>query len=651
MRRKGQITVFIIIGLIIVISIFLYLYLKQRANYFQPEVVTPTEIMPIQQYVQSCIYDSAKDAINTLGMQSGFIEIPADIRRNPSSYLRVDPFGMLIRPFWYYRGQVRIPSEDYLKYEISQYVQDNLINCVGDFRAFAKQFDIVAGQARVTTSMGDKSVIVEVDFPIEIRDRKVRKITNIRKFKSEVPVRLKAAYQLAKKIMEAENNERFLENVTIDLMAASPKIPFTGMEFQCGALKWQVSSVKSVLQDLLNYNLLRIKIDNTNYAPFEASPSEYKEFSRFTMEDINDGKLPSTSPPSDAYEYFHFLFDVGNNDRTLKAKIIYRPDYGMDLVAMPSRDGVMRSDLVEGQAKFLSYICINIYHFVYDITYPVEVVVRDDSSFGGLGYLFTFAFPVVIFHNQGDRSVRGTMLFDIRVPAEGFCENLGQEEYTVTAFGTYEGYTDSEIPDVDIQYECMSQHCKIGQTKADNGYYRLRTLLPEGCVNPFLIANKTGYLATREQVLGNEVSIRMKKLKPVSFKVVKHVYQEFGGTIGSAEELGEGEMAAISLTLANSSYSQYAQYPLQGNMSREISLVEDSAEYKLDVAFLKDNEYVGGYIDDNFKISLNDIVQAEEIEIPVIEYRPTPVTDPQKAATASYVAGGSYKSAIRPVLK
>jgi hypothetical protein len=300
MRRKAQITVFIIIGFIIVLSIFFYLYVRQRTTYFSPELVVPEEVIPVQQYVQSCLYDTAKNGILTMGLQSGFIEIPPDIRRNPSSYISVDPYGLLIRPYWYYRGQTRIPTEDYIRYQISRYVEDGLARCVNDFAVFRSEFDIRWTQPSVSTELGERSVNLEIDFPLEIVSKKLRKVTNLRYFKTEVPVRLKAVYELARKIMEAENNGQFLENITMDLMAANPDIPFTGMEFHCGTLKWESRAVEDDLKEILYYNIPRIRIDNTNYVPFEASPSTYREFAKYTMEDINNGNLPSLSPPSDA---------------------------------------------------------------------------------------------------------------------------------------------------------------------------------------------------------------------------------------------------------------------------------------------------------------------------------------------------------------
>jgi hypothetical protein len=323
----------------------------------------------------------------------------------------------------------------------------------------------------------------------------------------------------------------------------------------------------------------------------------------------------------------------------------------MDFMAIPSSNGVLKSDVVKGYGSFLKFLCVNSYHFVYDITYPVDVLVRDENSFGGEGYVFAFASPVVIYHNQGNRVSRGAMTFQTREAAEGFCEELGQDEYIITAFGTYEGYTDTEIPDVNIDYECLSYRCSLGETKADEGYYRLRTRLPQGCANPFLIANRSGYLTTAQQVLGNPVDIKMKRLRPLKFTVVKHVYQEESGSLGGAEDLAEDEKAVISVTLVNATYSQSGQYPILENYTKEISLVEDNAVYAVDIVLLQNDDFVGGYSDEGYSVSFDDIIGAEEVEFHVFEYRPTPVTDKQKAKVIGYLADASYREALKPRLR
>ncbi|MFH0978762.1 MAG: hypothetical protein V1837_05675 [Candidatus Woesearchaeota archaeon] len=644
--KRGQLTVFIILGLAMLLAFSLFFILQNAQTKFEPDVIIPEEVMPIRQYIDQCVYDLAKDAVVKLGLQSGFIEIPPDIGRNPASYISVDPFGLVIRPYWYYRGQARIPNENYLRYQIARYVEQNLPSC--DFKVFSKEFDIRTGPPIATAALQDKSVSVNVNYPVEIHYLKLEKVVRMANFTADLPVKLKSVYKLATDIMDAENNRKYLENITIDLMAADPTIPFTGMEFQCGSLEWPIAGIKSELQSTLFYNIPRIRIDNTDFAAFDQPKSVYEKFKKYTMKDINEGNLPATNPPADAYEFNHFLLDVGSSDPSLKAKFIYKPQYGMDLMGYPSADGVLKSSLVEGQGQYLQFLCVNIYHFTYDITYPVEVWVRDDSAFGGTGYLFAFAFPVTIHQNKPDRADRGAMVFETPSRGQGFCQSRGEDQYSFTAFGTFEGYTDMEIPDVDISYECLNYHCSLGKTKADSGHYRLNAYLPSGCTNPYIIANKTGYLPARQQVLAPAVNVPMKKIKQLNLNVVKHVYQESSKTLGEAEPLASDEKVVIALDLLNNSFRQFAQFQ---NLTVSLGFVEDNADYSLDIVFLHNNDHVGGYTNNNFHLSISEVAQAESVTLHVVDYRPSPVTEEQKLNMASYLFEGNYKDKLKPELK
>ena len=75
----------------------------------------------------------------------------------------------------------------------------------------------------------------------------------------------------------------------------------------------------------------------------------------------------------------------------------------MYLTARPS-DGVkLQSNLGHGNRDYLSFICVNAYHFTYDVTYPLLVSITDPDAFKGDGYTFRFSFPVIIDHNEGKR--------------------------------------------------------------------------------------------------------------------------------------------------------------------------------------------------------------------------------------------------------
>src|SRR3989338_2297535 len=107
--RKSQVTLFIIIGLVILISSWLFLYFK---GIIIPEVeIIQPEIMPVRNYVESCINSIAEDAVVRVGLTGGYIEFPVHVENTPISYLPTGPITSLKIPYWWYDGISSIPTE------------------------------------------------------------------------------------------------------------------------------------------------------------------------------------------------------------------------------------------------------------------------------------------------------------------------------------------------------------------------------------------------------------------------------------------------------------------------------------------------------------------------------------------------------------
>ena len=607
----------------------------------------PEDIVPIKDYVERCISSLSEEAVIRLGLQSGYLNIPENIIKNPSSFLTLDKVGIVKLPYWYYNGENRTPSLESMESEISGYVEENLLGCIEDFEAFRSGYEIEAGNISVTTKIADRDVVVEVNYPLVIKSKVDLKKTELKNFIVKIPVALKKAYLLANLIMNTENRAMFLENITIDLMAAHPDIPFTGMELSCKPRKWYVRKIKEELQSVLYYNLPRIRIENTDYLPFIGQKAEYEKFRRYTMEDINEGRFPKETPPEDAFEYFQFLINVGNLDKNLKAAIIYNPDWGMNIDVKPSDYGIMRSNMVRGASRYLSFLCVNIYHFTYDIAYPVEVVIKDEKSLDGRGYTFRFAFPVLIDNNQGNRKTFKPKYFSSFDVDTEFCSDRNGPEVLLYAKGIFEGYSGMELPGVKMSYECFTQRCTLGVTKADEGRYRLRTKIPSGCTNPFIIAEKDGYLPARGQLVGDRLVLNMKKLKKLNFSVMKHPYYSADKILGDSEPLGEGESVTIWLTAKNESFEQYKDYSSQKN-GTEIEFLEDNQVYTLDIVLVKDDDIVGGYRNENLAVLREDVMNKKKIIFHVFEYRPTPINEKEKMEMAGYMLDNTYQEELRP---
>ncbi len=632
MKKRGQITVFVIAGIIILLVFLLFFYIIKINTVFTPEVVVPQEIAPLKSYVEGCINNIGEDAVVRLGMQSGYVEVPEDIAMNPRAYINVG--GPIKLPYWYLNGVDTSPTLVNMQSQISDYVSKNLKSCLRNFTDFDEFIIEEKGKISTKTVIAEEDVIITTDYPLIIRNRKGDKITEWSLYTTSVPVRLKRIYRLAKGIMEAENKDMFFEKTTIDLMALDSEIPFTDLVFSCKKLEWSKAEVEQNIKELLYYNLPKIRIDKTDYIPFLYDPVIYKKFQKL---DITKDPIPKDIP-EDIYEYNHFFWaPVNENFDDMKAGIRYMKDWGLELYARPSDGDVMKSNMVEGAPKYLSMFCINMYHFTYDVIYPVEIAIRDEKSFNNKGYVFRFAFPVLINHNQGDRSEFGiTKLTTYQ--DEGFCEELTEDDYIINARNSR---TKDDIDNVSISFNCIKYQCNLGFTKPEANRYRLKTKLPSACVNGIIIAEKQGFLRAEQQVIGEDkgILIMMDPLKSLDFRVMKV------DSTGYKERLGSNEKAAIYIKSLNKSHDVFATYPAEEGMEN-IELIENNANYYLEIFLMKGDELTGGFKAD-WNVSYTNMINKDKIVFYVYD-RGVAKTDDEKVSMIKFLNENSNNIDLMP---
>jgi hypothetical protein len=653
--KKGQITLFIIIGLILLVSasIVIYLVTEKAVKPVEEEIIVPEDVRPVYDFVQGCVDNAAREGIGLLGLQGGFIDLPGIIERTPTAYIPIDTFDQFKAPLWYYEGEDRTPSISFMEREISRHVNNRLRECTGGFEAFKDKFKITEqGNISAKAIIGDNEVIIRVSWPMSLASGE--RTTRIPDFVTRTPVRLKQMWELANATMAKENELAMFENLTIDLMAAdSENIPLDGFTFECGVKRWRIPEVQDRLQKILYYNIPLTRIKNTDFFPFTASKGTYeilrKDYARMTKELEQGRKMgePKTPAPDDAFAYFHQYYDLGTRPTDLKIGFEYQPAWGMQLNAQPSEGPVLKSNSGKGAGKYLRFLCINQWHFAYDIIYYVKASIRDDTAFNGQGFVFQFAFPVLINQNSPERVAFGLRRFQsVDFGAPEFCTTLGDRLSEIRAIGAMPGMPVlAELPDVQLTYKCFDQECELGTTTAEGGIYRLSTYLPRGCTNPFITAAKEGYLATTAQMRGDRLDIELKKLQPMKVKFVVHPYHGQTKTWGAPRALETNERVSLHVSLVNRTFDQFIGFP---TTNETLELVLDDAHYDIDAMLFLRNSQTGGYSAQTIKIPYDSMAGKETAVIHLVQYLPTAVTDEQKINMMAYIMEGEYLDELQP---
>lgn len=668
MKKRGetraQVTVFIIIGLILLVSASIVIYVTTvRKVEVIEEVVVPPEVQPIYDYVTNCLYESGSDALVLIGMQGGFVDLSPerietrDITMTPSSYIKIDPTNTFKLPLWFYEGEDRTPPLEFIQGEIARHVQEHFEECIANFTAFEPQYQITAlDKPRISSILTDQDVVIRLDYPIEIKEGE--KTTTHEKYISHIPVRLKKMWELASAILKKENEVNFFDNLTVDLMAMYDKIPMDGMEFSCGLKTWRLEEVEDEAQYLFRLYIPKVRVKGTDYPPFLADDDIYEELAEYTMEDVNEGNLPDIPTPDDAFEYNRMMLDPevsGVDD--LKVSFVYLPRWGIDLNALPNEAGILRSNIAPGQS-FLSFMCINTFHFTYDVIYKIQARLLDPEAYAGEGYIFQFGFPVLIDDNKPNREQFGVRLFEDFYTDLSFCENRGGDTFEIKAVGfDEEGYMmTSGMPDVNISYHCFDRHCLLGTTGYSPqapGRYALITQLPLGCKNPIIEAEKSGYLKASGQLVEESLDLEMTKLRKMPFTIMKHPYLRGGGLQQQTLELSYGDEVALYIKLREhpAQHEQYLTYLYGQNETPEVEIVDGDASYDMDIMLNSHGRLVGGYRAKNITLSYGDFAGLSEMVFHVFEYRPRPTESEDIAQMMNYFMGMTYQEELKPTFR
>src|SRR3989344_7722554 len=112
--KKGQVTVFIIVGIALLLIFTLILFLTktfakdQLNNQGEPVIEdVPQEFKPVQSFTQSCLEQVGKRGLKVLGEQGGYIypELIGEFSSlNPTEVDGVE-LGSLKVPYWHYNGE------------------------------------------------------------------------------------------------------------------------------------------------------------------------------------------------------------------------------------------------------------------------------------------------------------------------------------------------------------------------------------------------------------------------------------------------------------------------------------------------------------------------------------------------------------------
>ncbi|MBI2136717.1 hypothetical protein HYU06_06625 [Candidatus Woesearchaeota archaeon] len=682
-EKRGQIALFVILGIIILLmtSIGFWFY-EQRMAVQQRDI--PQDIAQIVTFVEDCLQEYGTKAVRILGQQGGYIQLPRKIDQNPWAYIERLPDSEIKEPYWYYDGENLYPENlQVLEKQINDYINGNLHNCIRNFSAFTDKFEIkemprgqdTANKIKTTAELTNNDVVIKISYPLQIKNKGVDSIKEFSEFIVHIPAKVKKAYELAVQVMDRENQDKFLEDATINLMVVDKKIPFSDMAFKCGKLSWQLDGPDSIsenLKETLFWNMPRIRVKDTDHKPFKAKLKEYTKYDKFddlrTVDVIgllynNADAIPSDMPP-DIYEYKHLYWDVisanrkteyKNGYKDLQVNLNFDRSWPIEINARPSKNRKLVSNSGKGHQKFLSFMCINVYHFTYDAAFPVEVNVFDSSAFNGEGFNFRFITPVLIDHNQPNRESVFKIGFTTRERSEEFCDQLDySKEYRLQARDKADNSVINTA--VNFTFACGRFECPLGTATLEN-LYTLATYLPKNCRPGTIIAEADEYYKAESVITPTDpMLVKLAPLKPMLITISRRESTNIDkDTLPSQDQevtiqLYSEQLDYNWITVVN------ATHTVSDSTRGHIELPAIDTSYDVNVMLVQPNAFgqkivVGGYKNENWTLKASDLLKSNDLLIKVYEQVPFPVTEKDQFLIFTELDKEEIKQKLLPVVR
>jgi hypothetical protein len=185
MQKKGQVTIFIIVGIIILGSVALMLFLQKSVI---PE--NDTDIMfatQVQTFVEKCIDNTGKDAVYYVSEQGGYADLPE---------VYDSDFSL---PFYFHEGNTIAPTQETIEGQLSVYMQEMLPFCL-DFTSLEEEgYNIESEEIMVKTKISRMKVSFLVNYPLYVSKGNIGR--ELVSFAGEIPTTMKTMIETSNQIL------------------------------------------------------------------------------------------------------------------------------------------------------------------------------------------------------------------------------------------------------------------------------------------------------------------------------------------------------------------------------------------------------------------------------------------------------------------
>lgn len=188
MEKRGQVTTYVLVGVLVVFVIGSLLYAQRSAwsgvSGVSRGITYPPKVQEVVSVVESCAQQTVEEGLRVLGVQGGYETVPERLRADTS----VAPFA-----YWYMNGQRFVPSLNDIQQQVNVYVGKQFGACMD--KATFSGVEVSAGAADASSMIREDGVLVQVAYPLSVSaDGKVSQVNERYSVFVAVPLQTMHAY-------------------------------------------------------------------------------------------------------------------------------------------------------------------------------------------------------------------------------------------------------------------------------------------------------------------------------------------------------------------------------------------------------------------------------------------------------------------------
>lgn len=203
MLKRGQVTVFIIIGILVLLTVGLFFVVKsvteEKTEAEQEAIVEAYEFDSIKVFIDHCLERVSNDGVTFVSSRGGYYHVP-----EPAE----DQIFVKI-PFYFNVGEKRFPTKEVIAHQIELYIENQMKTCLNDFAVFKNQgFSFVEEEMKANVLLG-RNILFELDYSLQAQ--KGGTIKQFREFSYTLPVNFEDVYSIVDQtVLEQEKNPNFV---------------------------------------------------------------------------------------------------------------------------------------------------------------------------------------------------------------------------------------------------------------------------------------------------------------------------------------------------------------------------------------------------------------------------------------------------------